>query len=172
MRRILTSSALLLSLLVVSGCERPPVDAVQRGHRGLGMEQVYNPRLLAEQAPLNALPADSPPVPPGGPPASTVFKNLQVVGDLGVGEFTRLMVSITAWVSPQQGCAYCHKPGEDFSADTLYTKVVARRMLQMTRHINTDWKTHVADTGVTCYTCHRGAPVPANVWTGPSRRLG
>lgn len=34
----------------------------------------------------------------------------------------------------------------------------------MTRHINSDWKTHVADTGVTCYTYHRGQPIPANVW--------
>ena len=40
---------------------------------------------------------------------------------------TRLMVSMTAWVSPQQGCTYCHKAGEDFSADSLYTKVVSRR---------------------------------------------
>jgi photosynthetic reaction center cytochrome c subunit len=74
---------------------------------------------------------------------------------------------MTAWVAPDQGCSYCHKAGEDFSADTLYTKVVARRMLEMTRHINTDWKTHVADTGVTCYTCHRGQNVPANVWFAP-----
>jgi len=42
--------------------------------------------------------------------------------------------------------------------------VVARRMLEMTRHINADWKVHVADTGVTCYTCHRGNNVPSNVW--------
>ena len=48
--------------------------------------------------------------------------------------------------------------------DGLYTKRVARRMLQMTRHINKDWKAHVGATGVTCYTCHRGQPVPANVW--------
>ena len=34
----------------------------------------------------------------------------------------------------------------------------------MVRHINTDWHAHVATTGVTCYTCHRGQPVPANVW--------
>ena len=26
----------------------------------------------------------------------------------------------------------------------------------MTQHINADWKPHVAATGVTCYTCHRG----------------
>jgi len=159
--------ALLGSVLLLAGCERPPVDTVQRGYRGTGMEQVYNPRLVAAQATANAMPADTPMVPAGGPAASTVFKNVKVVGDLGVGEFTRLMVSMTAWVAPEQGCSYCHKSGEDFSADSLYTKVVARRMLQMTRHINTDWKTHVAETGVTCYTCHRGQNVPANVWFAP-----
>jgi photosynthetic reaction center cytochrome c subunit len=77
------------------------------------------------------------------------------------------MASMTAWVAPQQGCTYCHKAGEDFSVDALYTKIVARRMLQMTRHINADWKVHVAQTGVTCWTCHRGQPVPSNVWYSP-----
>ncbi len=154
--------------LLLAACERPPVDTVQRGYRGTGMEQVYNPRAVAAQAAVNAVPADSPMVPPGGPAAKTVFKNLQVVGDLGVGEFTRLMTSMTAWVAPDQGCAYCHKAGEDFSSDSLYTKVVARRMLQMTQHINADWKPHVAETGVTCYTCHRGKNVPANVWFKPA----
>ena len=48
--------------------------------------------------------------------------------------------------------------------DRLYTKRVARVMLKMTRHINKDWQAHVGTTGVTCYTCHRGQPVPANVW--------
>jgi hypothetical protein len=37
-------------------------------------------------------------------------------------------------------------------------------MLEMTRTINTDWKPHVKATGVTCYTCHRGQAVPAEVW--------
>ena len=37
-------------------------------------------------------------------------------------------------------------------------------MIQMTRHINADWKSHVGETGVTCYTCHRGQPVPNNIW--------
>ncbi len=152
---------------LVAGCERPPIDVVQRGYRGTGMDQVYNPRTLAAQGPLNAAPADLPMAPADGPRAKTIFKNVQVVGDISVGEFTRLMVSMTNWVSPEQGCTYCHKAGEDFSSDALYTKVVARRMLQMTRHINTNWKTHVAATGVTCYTCHRGQPVPANIWFAP-----
>ena len=167
MRLIHTGAALLAAVTLLAGCERPPVSTVQRGYRGTGMDQVYNPRLVAAQAPANAMPVDTPMVPPGGPPASTVFKNVKVVGDLGVGEFTRLMVSMTAWVAPDQGCTYCHKAGEDFSSDSLYTKVVARRMLEMTRHVNTDWKTHVADTGVTCYTCHRGKNVPDNVWFAP-----
>jgi len=48
-------------------------------------------------------------------------------------------------------------------------------MIQMTRHVNADWKTHVADTGVTCFTCHRGQPVPLNVWysdPGPAHAKG
>ena len=159
------ASCLAAAAVLLAGCERPPVDTVQRGYRGLGMEQVYNPRTLAAQAGINTVPPDSPPAAPGGPPASAVFKNVQVLGDLGVGEFTRLMVSITSWVSPAQGCTYCHVPGEDFSADTLFTKVVSRSMLQMNRQINTDWKSHVSDTGVTCYTCHRGYPVPPQLWS-------
>jgi photosynthetic reaction center cytochrome c subunit len=33
-------------------------------------------------------------------------------------------------------------------------------MIQMTQNINGNWKQHVAETGVTCYTCHRGYPLP------------
>jgi photosynthetic reaction center cytochrome c subunit len=87
-----------------------------------------------------------------------------VLKDVDAGEFIRLMTDITNWVSPQQGCAYCHAEGEDLSSDKLYTKVISRRMIEMTRHINGAWQKHVADTGVTCYTCHRGQPVPRNVW--------
>jgi photosynthetic reaction center cytochrome c subunit len=85
------------------------------------------------------------------------------------------MVAITEWVSPEGavpggGCNYCHNP-ENYAADDVYTKVVSRRMLQMVRHINAEWGSHVGQTGVTCYTCHRGQPVPANVWaTAPAPR--
>jgi photosynthetic reaction center cytochrome c subunit len=104
------------------------------------------------------------PSPPGSPLAKDTFKNVQVLGDLPVGEFTRTMLALTAWVSPKEGCNYCHAPGDDPSVDKLYTKTVARRMLAMTRQINSAWQPHVAQTGVTCWTCHRGQPVPAQVW--------
>jgi photosynthetic reaction center cytochrome c subunit len=61
------------------------------------------------------------------------------------------------------------------ASDEVYTKVVARRMIQMTRTINTAYSSHVQATGVTCYTCHRGQPVPANVWSvnpGPKQAGG
>ncbi|MEO7939416.1 MAG: photosynthetic reaction center cytochrome PufC, partial [Burkholderiaceae bacterium] len=149
--------ALLAMVFLLAGCERPPVETVQRGYRGTAMEQVYNPRILATLAPGNQLPEAIAPVPaiPGGPTAGQTYQNVKVLKDVGVGEFTRLMVAMTAWVAPQQGCTYCHE-ATNFASDALYTKVVSRRMLEMTRHINSDWKTHVAETGVTCYTCHRG----------------
>ncbi len=159
-----TTAALAAVVLLLAGCERPPVDPVQRGYRGTGMEVVYNPRTVAEQVPKN-----QPPAPPGplasndGPKAGQVYQNVKVLGDLSVANFNRHMASITAWVSPEQGCAYCHNV-QNFADDSLYTKVVARRMLQMTQKINADWKPHVAATGVTCYTCHRGKPVPAQIW--------
>lgn len=151
------------SLLLLSGCERPPMDTVQSGYRGTGMVQVYNPRTQVDVVAANVVPESPPAASPDGPKAGQIYQNVKVLGDLSVGEFTRLMVSMTAWVAPEQGCNYCHN-GANFADDSLYTKVVARRMVQMTQHINTDWKQHVAETGVTCYTCHRGQPVPKEIW--------
>jgi photosynthetic reaction center cytochrome c subunit len=153
----------LVLTLCLAGCEPPPVDSVQRGYRGLGMVELYSRKGLEREAALNVVPDPIAPATPGTPPATTAFKNLQVLNDLSISEMSRVMVAMTQWVAPAQGCTYCHDAA-NFASDTLYTKVVARRMLQMTRHINADWKTHVANTGVTCYTCHRGQPVPSQIW--------
>jgi photosynthetic reaction center cytochrome c subunit len=178
-----------LTVVTLFGCgerspvalERPPVNSVQIGYRGTGMEQVYNPRLLAKQAALNTAPASAEPASPDGPKASQVYQNVKVLGDLSVGEFSRHMAAITSWVAPQGGCGYCHNTA-NFADDGKYTKIVARRMIQMTQHLNSDWKQHVgaadgnvvehskAGPGVTCYTCHRGNPVPAQVWFAPADR--
>jgi len=148
---------------LLAGCERPPVDTVQRGYRGTGMELVYNPRTVADNAAVHVAPVALDAASPEGPKAGTVYQNVKVLGNLSVGEFARTMTAMTNWVSPKEGCTYCHNPA-NFADDSKYTKVVSRRMLEMTQHINADWKTHVAGTGVTCYTCHRGNPVPQNVW--------
>ena len=159
----LKALGLLAAAGVLAGCERPPIDAIQHGYRGTAMVQIYNPRTVEAQQANNVVPESPPLAPADGPKASQVMQNVKVLGDLSVAEFTRHMVSITAWVAPKEGCTYCHA-ANNFADDSKYTKVVARRMIQMTRHVNADWKPHVAATGVTCYTCHRGNPVPANVW--------
>jgi photosynthetic reaction center cytochrome c subunit len=160
--------AIALGVLLLSGCEHPPIESVQGGYRGLGMEQVINPRIDAAKAQKSVVPAPIPAAPAEGPPAGSVYKNVQVLTDLNVAQFARVMVAITQWVAPQeQSCNYCHV--SNLASDDRYTKVVARRMLQMVRHINTDWKPHVGVTGVTCYTCHHGNAVPQNVWfTSPA----
>jgi len=161
---VITVSALL------AGCERPPIIAVQGGPAGTAMDQIYNPRTLAKQAALNAMPEASAPalVQADAPTAGKIYQNVKVLGDLSVGEFARTMVAMTEWVSPQQGCNYCHVEG-NFADESKYTKVVSRRMLQMTQHLNGEWQQHIGDTGFTCYTCHRGNPVPQNVWYAPKQ---
>jgi photosynthetic reaction center cytochrome c subunit len=37
-------------------------------------------------------------------------------------------------------------------------------MIQMTRYLNVEWAAHVGETGVTCWTCHRGNALPEQRW--------
>jgi hypothetical protein len=55
-------------------------------------------------------------------------------------------------------CSGCHVQG-DFASDNKEEKVVARKMLEMVRGVNTN--TFNGDNKVTCYTCHRGDKHPA-----------
>lgn len=149
---------------LIAGCEAPPPEVVQNGYRGLGMQTNYNTERLQASLDANVPPEPIPAATPGGPKAKDLYKNVQVLGELTVAEFNRTMVALTNWVAPEEGCYYCHV-NEGFEYDGIYTKVVSRRMIQMTQDTNANWKDHVADTGVTCYTCHRGNPVPEYVWT-------
>jgi photosynthetic reaction center cytochrome c subunit len=147
----------------ISGCDR--ADSVQSGHRGTGMLQVYDPGYAAQAIEKNGIPEAEPvdEAEPDTPMVGEVHKNVQVLTDLNVLEFSRLMQAMSTWVAPEEGCEYCHNPN-NLASDEKYAKVVARRMLQMTRDINTQWTQHVAGTGVTCWTCHRGQAVPSGDW--------
>jgi photosynthetic reaction center cytochrome c subunit len=149
---------------LTTGCER--TQTAQSGQRGAGMAQLYKPSGLAATAAINRIPVPEAAEPPDpeAPEIKDVFKNVQVLNDLTLLEFARLMQALSTWVAPVEGCQYCHNPAK-LESDEKYTKVVARRMLQMTRRINTEWKSHVAGTGVTCWTCHRGQAVPSGTWT-------
>ncbi len=158
-----TLALLTAAMLLTAGWTRPPVHVKQFGFRGLSLGQVFSPKTEAAIKAANVLPEPIDPAPATGKRASAEYKNVKVLGNLSVDQFNRVMVAITEWVSPDQGCAYCHNT-ENLADDSLYTKVVARRMLQMNLHVNHDWQKHVGETGVVCYTCHRGQPVPASTW--------
>ncbi len=168
MRHTLAGLALGCAALALAGCELAPKEATQVGYRGTGMALIdVVDTEAAEEVP--APPYDLPP--PSGVTAAEAYENVQVLGDMSREEFDYLMAAITEWVSPEQGCNYCHNPA-NLAADTVYTKIVARRMLQMNRAINVQWASHVQETGVTCWTCHRGNPVPEAVWTLPEEVNG
>jgi photosynthetic reaction center cytochrome c subunit len=158
--------------VVFSTFSTPPIAATQNGWRGTAMVQIDTPAHRAALKALNAVPEAQPKADPSGELSSKAYENVKVLGDVDSAEFLRVMQAMTDWVAPEQGCNYCHKEGESLADDSLYTKVVARRMLQMTRSINAGWKAHVAETGVTCFTCHRGQPVPAAVWTAQPAERG
>jgi photosynthetic reaction center cytochrome c subunit len=171
-------AALGASVLMIAGCEAPPPDAVQQGPRGLGIEYLANPRLFAAKVAANVVPAPEPPAAPVPAKAKDVYKNVQVLGDLSITEFNRQMLAFSKWIAsdlPQADrCNYCHNP-LNLASDEKYTKVVSRQMLKMTRFENAAWQTHVAKTGATCYTCHRGKAIPQYVWTndpGPPHAKG
>ncbi len=155
--------ALLGAAVFLAGCQR--TESVQRGARGTSLLNVYDPAAVAAASPLHHIPDPEPADPPDPdmPPIKDVFKNVQVLDDLTVLEFSRLMQAFATWIAPDQGCDFCHNP-KQLDSDEKYPKRVARLMIKMTRQINTEWKDHVKNTGVTCWTCHRGQAVPTGDW--------
>jgi photosynthetic reaction center cytochrome c subunit len=83
----------------------------------------------------------------GGPP-----KNLKI---LKPEDVRPMMRNFTIALGKQ--CNYCHVQG-DFASDENPKKLVARRMIEMTQHINANFQD--SKEHVTCYTCHRGAEEP------------
>ncbi len=157
------SIALIGVFMSLAGCDRP--ETVQWGERGTSMIHIDDLDRFKSSPDDHGIPIPEPrdPPDPDMPLAKDVNQNVQVLTDLDALEFARLMQAISTWVAPEEGCAYCHNT-ENLASDEKYTKVISRSMLQMTRDINTNWKSHVAETGVTCWTCHRGKAVPSGTW--------
>jgi photosynthetic reaction center cytochrome c subunit len=163
-RRILGMTVVAaVAVALLAGCERPPVDSTQVGFRGTGMVQIDNPRTQAELLARNVPPQSAPLIEGEAPLAKDVYQNVQVLTDLTVNEFIHQMTAQANWVAPKEQCVYCHNL-ENFASDEKYQKVVARNMLRMTRDININGQKHVQQTGVTCFTCHRGNHVPQYTW--------
>jgi len=171
MNRTFTKAALasiggIGMVALLSGCDLGHKQTTQNGYRGAGLDQIVDVNRIVK---TSAIPPAPYPLPAdGGPTAAQTYKNVRVLGGVSAERFNHLMAEINQWIAPpEQGCAYCHNP-ENMASDEKYTKVVARRMLQMTQAINSTWSPHVQKVGVTCYTCHRGNAVPNYKWALPT----
>lgn len=180
--------AIALPALLLAGCELGMKEQEQVGPRGTALVLVADPDTKAQVGEVPAPPYELTAEMIAGDKASTAYENVPVLGNVSVDEFNYLMLAMTTWIAPDgsnikdAGCTYCHNP-ENMASDEKYTKVVARKMLQMTQNINASWKPHFANNGgaaqaasyqagadqenagVTCWTCHRGNPVPVNNWS-------
>lgn len=188
MRKTLTLLAAVPALLL-GGCEIGTKVVDQQGPNGVAIADIKHKATMKVAAEVPAPPYELSPDMREGERAGDAYENVQVLGDVSVDEFNYMMASLTEWVAPADGtvenggCNYCHNPA-NMASDEVYTKVVARKMLEMTRNINANWTPHFNNNygegsdgaGVTCWTCHRGKPVPANVWSaatpGPSKLAG
>ncbi|GFE64622.1 photosynthetic reaction center cytochrome PufC [Litoreibacter roseus] len=164
-------SAVFFAAMIVSWGQPFATTSLQTGPRGTGMSvPEFVAELEAGDPTIDEYYTDSPIIPEGNEPLSgEIYENVQVLTNLTEDNFNRVMLAITNWVSPDQGCAYCHAGADEgeYASDDLYTKVVSRRMIQMTQAINEDWDAHVnanAQVGVNCSTCHRGQNVPTYIW--------
>jgi photosynthetic reaction center cytochrome c subunit len=171
-------AAIALPAILLAGCELGSKEQEQVGYRGTAMVQINDPDSKAAIGDIPAAPYELTAEMVAGDRASTAYENVPVLGNVSVDEFNYLMQAMTTWIAPDgsdvkdAGCTYCHNP-ENMASDEKYTKIVARKMLLMTQNINANWKPHFAgqgsagqeNAGVTCWTCHRGNPVPVNNWS-------
>lgn len=111
---------------------------------------------------------------------TTEWENLQVIPDrLSRGVVLGIMNNFAVGLGV--GCDHCHVqdgPGIDFASDDNPRKAIARDMIGMVRQLNGQTIPSIVPDSilindsllvrplgrtarVTCWTCHRGSPVPA-----------
>ena len=103
-----------------------------------------------------------------GLPLQNKFINLKILPkNISEKELDKVMDNFN--LSLGVGCDYCHAkktvPDElDFASDKKSEKEIARKMMLMTADINKKYfdfnKSKSNIQAVTCFTCHRGGPMP------------
>ncbi|WP_425099403.1 photosynthetic reaction center cytochrome PufC [Tropicibacter sp. S64] len=137
-------------------------ESLQTGPRGTGMMVTKFAASATTPDPTIAgfLESTSAPVVPAagaqlaGDARETVPAGLE---GLTVENYDRLLTAMRAWTGIP----------DLFENPDSYQTTVGTIMIGMTRNLNENWDGHVnanGAAGVTCYTCHRGEPVPSDVW--------
>jgi len=137
-------------------------DSLQTGPRGNGMSVPEFEADLAEPDPDIAgfmATTSDPVVPQGGEQTAGEARENVPPGleTLTVENYDRLLAAMRAWTGIP----------DLFDDPASYQTSVGHVMIGMTQNLNENWGGHVnaqKEVGVTCYTCHRGQPVPDGIW--------
>lgn len=157
----IAGSAVFVAAMLVAFGQPYATDSMQTGPRGTGMHVAEFVSDLEAGDPTVAGFFTSEPVVPTADSerAGDAIEGAEpLLADLTVENYERLIAAMREWT----GIPDLLEPGLD-----NYQTTVAQSMIQMTQSINQNWAAHVqanAEVGVTCYTCHRGQPVPNNIW--------
>lgn len=89
---------------------------------------------------------------------NTYGQNLQVLhGIHSLPQLENVMRGFNEALGVQ--CTFCHNI-KDFASDEKPTKAMARLMIRMVTNIDTRYIDKPDWEKVTCFTCHRGKPIP------------
>ena len=95
--------------------------------------------------------------------AEQVYENIKVLRGTPADSFNQMMHLMSGQLGVD--CEHCHLQ-KDRVSDEVEAKRTARQMIKMTADINK--KSFDGKAVVTCYTCHRGSPIPPNVTLLPA----
>ncbi len=87
--------------------------------------------------------------------AGSKFKNVTALTEMPADQMGKVMNIMSASLGVD--CQFCHDK-TDFSKEDVAHKSVGRQMIEMTLELNK--RSFRGRSEVTCYTCHRGQPVP------------
>ena len=153
-------AAVFVAAMLVNFGQPFKTDTLQTGPRGTGMGvPEFQADLAASYPDADNFYTTEPIVPEANArPIRIVRANAEpTLGYLTPENYDRLVEAMRIWTGIP----------DLFAGEENYQTVVARNMIEMTQNINEFWGGHVnanAEVGVTCYTCHRGQPVPNNIW--------
>ena len=152
--------AVFVAAMLIAYGQPFATKSIQTGPRGIGMSVTEFRGQITRPDPTVEGYHSSDPVVPGEDAVLArdgIEGAEESLGDLTVENYTRLVEAMQIWTGIP----------DLFEGEETYQTVVARRMIEMTQNINENWDGHVnanETVGVTCYTCHRGEPVPSEIW--------
>ena len=109
----------------------------------------------AQSSPAQSAPAQAAPAAAKPKVSEEVFKNIQVLKGVPVDQWQSTMQYMAS--SLGVNCNFCHV-GDEKEKDDKKQKLVARKMIEMTRALNKD--VPEVEAKVTCFSCHHGVQEP------------